>query len=120
MSNKRNPNPTANSAPLILIGGGLVLIIGILLWQVLSSASPSPTAGSPTADVSIPYSNVPRVSLADAKAAFDNKTAVFVDVRDVDVYDTDHIQGAINIPLTVFDAQYTQLDPKQWIITYCT
>jgi rhodanese-related sulfurtransferase len=71
-------------------------------------------------DVSIPYSNVQRVSLADAKAAFDSKSAVFVDVRDVDVYDTNHIQGALNIPLAVFDAQYTQLDRNQWIITYCT
>jgi rhodanese-related sulfurtransferase len=60
------------------------------------------------------------VSLADAKAAFDSKSAVFVDVRDVDVYDTNHIQGALNIPLAVFDAQYTQLDRNQWIITYCT
>ncbi len=120
MSNKRNPNPTANSAPLILIGGGLVLIIGVLLWQILASAPVSSTTGSPTIDVSIPYSNVPRVSLADAKAAFDKKSAVFVDVRDLDVYDADHIQGALSIPLTVFDAQYTQLDPNQWIITYCT
>ena len=110
----------ANSAPLILIGGGLVLIISILLWQALASTPPSSSTTSPIADVSIPYSNVQRVSLADAKVAFDSKSAVFVDVRDADVYDTDHIQGAVNIPLAVFDAQFSQLDPKQWIITYCT
>ncbi len=120
MANKRNSNPKANSGPLILIGGGLIVIISILLWQVLASTPQSNNATSPTADISIPYANVPRVSLADAKTAFDNNSAVFVDVRDVDVYDADHVQGAINIPLAVFDAQYTQLDPKQWIITYCT
>jgi hypothetical protein len=119
MPNKRRSNPISNSAPLILIGIGLVLVISILLWQVLAS-TPQGTSTSPTADVSIPYANVQRVSLADAKAAFDSKSAVFVDVRDVDVYDTDHIQGALSIPLAVFDAQYSQLDPNQWIITYCT
>ena len=119
MANKRNANPQASSAPLILIGGGLVIIIGILLWQVLASA-PQNSAAVPTADISIPYSNVPRTSLADAKAAFDNQSAVFVDVRDVADYDADHVQGALSIPLAVFDAQYGQLDPNQWIITYCT
>ena len=105
--------------PLILIGGGLVLIISILLWQALASTPPgSPT--SPTANVNLPYSNVQRVSLADARSAFDSKSAVFVDVRDVDVYDASHISGAVNIPLGVFDAQYKQLDINQWIITYCT
>jgi hypothetical protein len=120
MANKRKSNPIANSGPLILIGGGLIVIISILLWQFLNSAPQSNDTSSPTADISIPYSNVPRVSLADAKAAFENKSAVFVDVRDVDAYDADHVQGALSIPLAVFDAQYTQLDPNQWIITYCT
>jgi hypothetical protein len=129
MSNKRNPTPMGSPVPLILIGSGLVLIIGILLWQVLTSpqlgsvnnsASSGSTSSNPTVDLSIPYSNVQRVSLADAKAAFDSKSAIFVDVRDADVYAADHIQGALNIPLGVFDAQYTQLDPNQWIILYCT
>jgi 3-mercaptopyruvate sulfurtransferase SseA len=119
MPNKRPSNSFANSAPLILIGGGLVIIVSILLWQALAS-TPQANPLSPAADVSIPYSNVPRVSLADARAALDNKSAVFVDVRDTEVYNADHIQGALSIPLAGFDTQYSQLDPNQWIITYCT
>ena len=41
MANKRNSNPKANSGPLILIGGGLIVIISILLWQVLASTPQS-------------------------------------------------------------------------------
>lgn len=119
MPGKRNSRPTANPMPLILIGGGLILVISILLWQALSGAPQNPSA-KPTVNINIPYSNVPRVSLADAKASFDNKSAVFVDVRDLDVYNADHIPGALNIPLGEFDARYSQLDPNQWIITYCT
>lgn len=119
MPNKRQSNSFSNSVPLILIGGGLVIIISILLWQALASPSQVNPA-SPTTDISIPYSNVQRVSLVDAKAAFDQKSAVFVDVRDTTSYDADHIQGALSIPLDFFDAQYSQLDPNQWIITYCT
>ncbi len=119
MPGKRNTRPTANSMPLILIGGGLILIISILLWQGLSG-TPQNTSTTPTANINIPYSNVPRVSLADAKAALDNKSAVFVDVRDLDVYNADHITGALSIPLGEFDARFSQLDPNQWIITYCT
>jgi len=122
MAKKPNTPTGSSSAPLLLVGAGLVIIVGILIWQFLSSTVPlsSPSSGSPTADLSIPYSNVPRVSLADAKAAFDQKSAVFVDVRDADSYHAGHIPGALNIPLSEFDASYSQLDPNQWIITYCT
>ena len=48
--------------------------------------------------LSIPYPDVPRVSLADAKAAYDQGTAVFLDVRGTSDYETEHITGAISIP----------------------
>ncbi len=85
------------------------------LYQVFNSAPPSNPANP-----NIPFASVQRVKLADAKAAFDQKTALFVDVRDADVYNINHITGAINVPLGEFQASLRAMDQNKWIITYCT
>jgi hypothetical protein len=108
----------SNQIPLMLIAGGVVIILALLVWQ-LSSQSPAAPA-TQSANANLPYASIQRVSLSDAKTALDKKTAVFVDVRDLDVYNSAHVTGAINIPLGDFDKRYRELDPNQWIITYCT
>jgi rhodanese-related sulfurtransferase len=35
-------------------------------------------------------------------------------------YLENHIPGAVSIPLTELEARFGELDPKAWIITYCT
>jgi rhodanese-like protein len=99
----------------------LVLLAGLAL--VLSACSstaetpqPSPAIGEPQ----IPESEVPRVPLEDAKAAFDSGTAVFVDVRGAGSYEESHVPGALSIPLPEIETRLGELDPQQWIITYCT
>lgn len=109
---------SSSNGPLILIGIGLVLIIAFALYQVFSSAPASPS--STPANLNIPYASVQRVKLVDAKAALDQKTALFVDVRDADVYNASHIPGAINVPLGEFQASLRAMDQSKWIITYCT
>jgi Rhodanese-like domain len=64
--------------------------------------------------------NVQRTSLGDAKKAFDGNEAVFLDVRTLDAYTRNHIPGAISIPETQVTARMNELDPNQWIITYCS
>lgn len=117
MAKKSSRNAANNSVPLMLIGAGAVIIIAVLIWQVLSTPSQN---ASTTANNNVPYSNVARVSLAEAKTALDQKTAIFVDVRDAQFFLDGHIPAAINIPGDEFNARYGQLDPQQWIITYCT
>ena len=65
---------------------------------------------------------VPRVSLEDAYVAYNDGTAIFVDVRSKQAYDAGHIPGAQNIQLGEFETNPTKLKlPKgEWIITYCT
>lgn len=106
--------------PIFLIAIGVLLVIGVLVWQFTRSNLTSTQA--PTADQSqaIPEPNIKRVSLADAKNAFDAKSAVFVDVRDPDSYKAGHVPGALNIPLAQMETRYKELDPSQWIILYCT
>jgi hypothetical protein len=66
--------------------------------------------------------DVPRISVGDAKAAFDSGKAIIVDVRSAESYAAGHVAGAISIPLSEIEANPTglDLDKEQWIITYCT
>jgi len=65
---------------------------------------------------------VPRVSLEQAFTAYSAGTAVFVDVRVPQSYETSHIPGAINIHLGIFETDIANinLEKDAWIITYCT
>lgn len=102
---------------MILIGLGVLLVLGMLVWQIVRSAQ---TTGSVTADPNMPFPEIERVTLADSKAAFDSGEAVFLDVRSPDAYNASHIPGAINIPVSELESRAAELDPNEWIITYCT
>jgi 3-mercaptopyruvate sulfurtransferase SseA len=87
--------------------------------QPIPSANPSNSGRqSILAQTSPP--GVERISLADAKAAFDAESAVFLDVRDAQSYAEAHIPGALNIPVNDLPQRLDELDPSDWIITYCT
>ncbi len=108
--------------PIIMVGMGLALIVGAIGWYFMNSGN-STNASIPTAqnaDVKIPYPNVQRISLADAKAAYDTKAAVFVDVRGEPYYSQGHIPGALSITDVELPDRLNELNPSDWIITYCT
>lgn len=65
---------------------------------------------------------VPRVTVEEAKAAFDSGAAIIVDVRSQDAYNASHVAGALFVPLGEFETNIAGVDlPKdEWIITYCT
>lgn len=106
------------SPPVLLILLGAVLVFAVLLYLALSGGNTS--NGAQTTNPNVPYPEVERVSLSDAKKAFDDKTAVFLDVRSVSSFQASHIPGAINIPADQIASSLEELDPQQWIITYCT
>ena len=95
----------------------LVLLAAALLIIIPACAAPLPESPSLTA---VPLSEIPRVSVQESKAAFDNGEAVFVDVRGVDSYAESHISGALSIPLAEVEIRLNELDPDRWFITYCT
>lgn len=64
-------------------------------------------------------SEVPRISIEDAKTAYDKKDSVFVDARSTDIYKQEHITGAINIPLGT-DNEFGSLPKGKRIIVYCS
>ncbi|HEV7701716.1 MAG TPA: rhodanese-like domain-containing protein [Pyrinomonadaceae bacterium] len=62
---------------------------------------------------------VPRITPEDAKKAFDDRAAVFVDARGAEIYNAEHIKGAINIPLGS-DENFDKLPKGKRIIVYCS
>ena len=67
-----------------------------------------------------PLANVPRISLADAKKAFDEGNTVFVDTRAEVQYKAEHVKGSINIPAEAFQTRYKEVPKDKKIITYCS
>lgn len=124
MDNPENNRSGRNILPLILVVIGLLLLAGVLAWQSLRAgqvkAVTEPTQASWSVDSQTPFPDIKRVSLKEAKAAYESKSAVFVDVRSAESYSQGHIPGAINIPLAEMESRAGELDPNQWIITYCT
>ena len=104
-----------NLFPVIIIGGGLLIFLaGFAL--VLSNRAPAQVVTPTPATVS----QVLRVSLPDARAALDDERAIFLDVRDSSSYAAGHIPGAVSIPISELPNRLSELDPKAWIIPYCT
>lgn len=103
--------------PWIFIAGGMLLILaGITFAWLNRQAAPVETPTPTPASVE----QVERISLADAKAAFDSGKAIFLDVRDVNSYAAAHIPGAVLIPLNDLATRLAELDQAAWIISYCT
>lgn len=103
--------------PIAFMVAGLILVIAAIVFsqnQPRAAATPTSIASN------IPHPEVPRVSLADAKAAYDLGSAIFVDVRGEPYYTNGHVQGALSINEANLDTGVANLDSQAWIITYCT
>jgi len=99
--------------PLIFIGGGILLLVAGLAWVLLrQQAAPAVTTTPASVE------QIVRVSLDDAKAAFDASTAIFLDVRAGSSYEVSHIPGAVSIPLNDLPGRMGELHPASWIIPY--
>lgn len=106
---------TLNVMPLVLVLLGVILVFvaGVIGLNIPKE----PQASTPT-KIKWDETSLPRVSLADAKLAFDDHAAVFVDVRSAEAYAQAHIPGALSIPLAELPERTEELDRQQWIITY--
>jgi hypothetical protein len=68
----------------------------------------------------IPYPEVARMTVEEAKVHFDEGTGIFVDVRDREFYATAHIPESVSLPLSELELRYEELPRDAEIITYCT
>jgi 3-mercaptopyruvate sulfurtransferase SseA len=92
----------------------IAFVLLLLTLQSCTTNSLIPAVTPASAD------EVPRISLEEARTAFDAEEAIFLDVRSPESYAQVHVTGAINIPLDQLEVRIGELDPNAWIITYCT
>ena len=121
---RKSQKTNRNAGSTVWIGAGLIMA-AIALALIATPSSPAVNVAAPTRPPTTQpaedtYPEIPRVSLDDAKAAFEAKTAVFVDVRDGDSFAAAHIPGALSIPLFELENRPGELNRADWIITYCT
>lgn len=113
-----------NAVPAVLIVLGGLLLVGAAIVLAVRGRTPAPTSAAPTAAQSgfteETYPEIERISLEDAKAALDKGQAVFLDVRGSAAWAAEHVPGALVIPVTEIETRWRELDPNDWIITYCT
>lgn len=118
---------------LAIFAGGVLLSAPVYYWGLrpnLTEARPNGVTDSPPAtrtalpdvhdEQGIPYPDVPRLALADAKARFDTGSALFVDVRDRASYAESHIPNSLSLPLNEIEARAQELPKEAEILTYCT
>ena len=114
-----NKQKTRKSPVLLIVLGAVLLLAAIITLVLQSLANPAPAVVVPAPDETA-IAGVERVTLEEAKAAFDKGEAVFVDVRGIGGYQAGHVPGAVLIPINDVESRLGELDPNDWIITYCT
>ncbi|MGH7354457.1 MAG: rhodanese-like domain-containing protein [Candidatus Rokuibacteriota bacterium] len=86
--------------------GTILLLAAVMAW-----AAPAPAGNPPVPEKFI--------SVDDAKAVLDRRRPItFIDVREKLQYDDLHIQGAINIPLSVLPARLAEVSRKDLLVLY--
>lgn len=103
-----------------LLSGGMFLILAAFFF-LPGRSNPAATALPDEHDeAGIPYPDVPRLPVTDAKGRFDAGTATFVDVRSQEDYAQAHIPNALSLPLAELETRYQELPLQAEILTYCT
>ena len=90
--------------------------------NISRAATPTPQASQSGVDAHghTEGEDAPRISLADAKKAFDDGSAVFIDTHLKDAYDAGHIPGAVNITVAELDLKFNTIPKGKKIIAYCS
>lgn len=99
---------------MMIAGGVLVILAGLssaLLYQPADVVTPTTVATE---------EQVRRITVEEAKAAFDAREAIFVDVRDGESFKRSHIPGALLIPVNELSDRLDELSRSAWIIIYCS
>jgi putative IMPACT (imprinted ancient) family translation regulator len=104
-----------NLLPVILFSGVILLSIGgLILAENLRQARIENPGEITTQD------DVPRVTVQEAYQAQQESGAVILDTRSEAEFQSQHVAGAINIPVNQIEGRLGELDPEIWYITYCT
>ncbi len=115
------PGLLLKAAVILLIGSGAGLAYNGLSSRGISLQTPTQTPVSEAIHWQLHVLDL-RVDLANAKRAFDSRSALFVDARSTRSYDAGHIPGAFHLPVSEWERIEDLLGdrPRETpIITYC-
>jgi len=102
---------------IVLVAVIVVVIVSFENQRTTPSLASFPTAESqPT--TSIPYPDVPRVSIAETQPRLAAGQVVMVDVRSAESYQQSHIAGAISVPETEVEARIDELPRDVDLVLY--
>jgi len=90
----------------------------VALANAAPTATPPPSAvpsQTPT-----PAEDAPRITLEEAKKAYDEGKAFIIDARAEEAYKAEHIKGAVNIRSDNLDARLKEIPRDKTIIVYCS
>jgi 3-mercaptopyruvate sulfurtransferase SseA len=96
---------------------GLLIIFGLVIGIACQTAKTNALNDDET---SIGSDGANRITLAGAKKLFDAGEVLIVDTRAKDAYNSEHIKGAINIPLADVETRLSELKTDKKIVAYCS
>ena len=109
----------ARSIKVSVMDVALILIAGTVLGLIYNFASPS---GIPIIPQIWRYPPSQRININDVNTLLQTQQTLLVDARPVEFYKQEHIRGALNLPLALFDFVYmmrfSQIDLQQPIVVY--
>jgi rhodanese-related sulfurtransferase len=113
----------SKTAIILLVGTGVGLIYNVFSPSGIPFRTPVQPSLPDQVGWSLHVEGL-RVTLADAKQAFDRKEATFIDARSARDYVAGHIPGALNLPVSEFESRSREalkrLPRDIRIITYCS
>jgi 3-mercaptopyruvate sulfurtransferase SseA len=98
----------------------MLSLLGTMIFGFACQAASSNSASSATTKEPAVADDAPRITLDDAKKAFDSGTALFIDTRGDAQYKSEHIKGAINITMSDVEARLKEIPADKKIIAYCS
>jgi hypothetical protein len=99
------------------------IILALLMMSCLAiglACQSSTTAAIKDEETSVGSDGANRITLAGAKKLFDSGNVLIVDTRAKAAYDSEHIKGAINVPLADVETHLSELKTDKKIVAYCS
>jgi hypothetical protein len=130
--NKKQQSSSAASLIIPIVVG--VAVVAIIVFAIFSLEDRQPVAAAvdpakisvplitaePLATRTIPFPDVPRISVQDMVEEMEKGNAILVDVRSKAAYDTAHAAGAISIPEEEISSRSQELPRDKDVVFYCT
>jgi hypothetical protein len=104
-----------------------VVVVAVSVGVVLSmegrgaGGNPGPNATAPSlATGTLPYPDVPRISVSETWDRMQSGQVTLVDVRSRESYNSLHATGAVSLPEDEIEARLAELPRDRDLVLYCT